>query len=112
MKETQIEILDTHYLPPLVEELFKKIEIAYNIKPAGASFGGYFINVLKKHYFFLTFEQIESAFERNTNGLLDNYLPRIGTRPDNKITGFNVPDLTKIIKGYCEYKKLLAFNRI
>lgn len=106
MTQTQIEILNTLDMPPLVEELFKKIEIAYDIKPAGASFGGYFINVLKKHYFFLTFEQVESAFERNTNGLLDNYLPRVGKRPDNKITGFNVPDLTKIIKGYCEYKKL------
>lgn len=106
MKETRIEILNTLDMPPLVEGLFEKIKIAYDIKPAGADFGGYFINVLKKHYFFLNFEQIESAFERNADGLLDNYLPRIGKRPDNRITGFNVPDLTKIIKGYCQYKKL------
>lgn len=84
-------------------KLFEFIEMTYGIAEANENFLEYFVNALKKNYKHLSFEQIQDAFERNSFGLLDNFLPKVGQRPDNKVLKFNIPDLTKIINAYCRY---------
>lgn len=106
MKQTKIESLHPEEITGLTIELFEQIQMQYDIKPPDSKFTGYFVNTIKKYFPFLTFEQIESAFERNSTGLLDNYLPRVGTRPDNKVKGFNMQDLTKVIKAYMAYNNI------
>ena len=106
MKETIIELLYDTQITALIKELFEQIKIAYGIKDADKGMNMYFLNTIKKNYSFLNFEQIESAFERNANGLIDNYFQKIGQRPDNKIKSFNIPDLTKILNAYIKFKKI------
>jgi hypothetical protein len=103
MKTTKIEYLQNHQLIELTIKLFEFIELTYGINRADERFTSYFINFISQYYKHLSFEEIESAFERNASGLIDNYLPKIGSRPDNKITKFNIPDLTKIINAYCKF---------
>lgn len=104
MKKTLIENL---HRPQIIEQsmrLFDFIEVNYGISEADERFVDYFVNYLIQYYKHLTFEDLESAFERNASGLLDIYLPKIGQRVDNKVLKFNIPDLTKIINAYCKYK--------
>jgi hypothetical protein len=103
MKTTKIEYLQNHQLIELTIKLFEFIELTYGINQADERFTSYFINFISQYYKHLSFEEIESAFERNASGLIDNYLPKIGARPDNKISKFNIPDLTKIINAYCKF---------
>ena len=103
MRTTKIEHLFGQQLIELTVTLFEYIELTYGINQADEEFTNYFINFISQYYKHLTFEEIESAFERNASGLIDNYLPKIGARPDNKITKFNIPDLTKIINAYCKF---------
>ena len=106
MKQTKIESLHPGQITGLIVDLFEQIQMQYDIKPPDTKFTSYFLNTIKKHFPFLSFEQIESAFERNSTGLLDNYLPRVGTRADNKVEGFNMQDLTKVIKAYMIYSNI------
>lgn len=103
MKTTKIEHLYKEQISNLTFELFQSIEITYGIKEADKRFIEYFINVLQKNYSHLNFEQLEDAFFRNSTGLLDNFLPKVGMRSDNKVMKFNIPDLTKVINAFCKY---------
>lgn len=104
MKETKISELRPSQLSELSIDLFEIIEMTYGISPADDRFTEYFTKTLQQNYSHLTFEDLESAFERNASGLLDIYLPKVGQRADNKVLKFNIPDLTKIINAYCKYK--------
>jgi len=99
------EIFDSKDLFKLSEQLFEKIKLSYGLNEPQDGFTGYFINVLKKYHPEITFEQIESAFEYNASGYLNDYLPKSGYSVDNKVK-FTIPDLTKIIKAYQKYKNL------
>ena len=106
MKDTKIkDIFDFKDLIIMTNELFKLIELSYGLSEAKDGFVGHFINVLKKYHPEVTFQQIESAFEYNAAGYLNEYLPKSGYSIDNKVK-FTIPDLTKIIKAYCKYKNL------
>ncbi len=106
MKETIISNLYESQLMAATAELFEFIELTYAIGQADQRFLSFFVKVLKENYSHLSFEQIESAFERNSLGLLDIYLSKIGQRPDNKIKSFNIPDLSKIINAFLKYKNI------
>lgn len=110
MKETLISHLHEPQLMSATAELFEFIELTYAISQADQRFISFFVKVLKENYSHLNFEQIESAFERNSLSLLDVYLNRIGQRPDNKIKSFNVPDLTKIINAYSQHLNLSSHD--
>ena len=73
-----------------VSGLCEIISLTYAISEASPEFIAYFANVLKKHYGYLTFEQLESAYEYNSLGYLNAYLPSNGFSKDNKIKGFNI----------------------
>lgn len=103
MKTTKIEQLNKSDVINLTVNLFEFIELTYGISEADSRFSDYFVNHIIKYFGHLTFDDMESAFERNASGLLDIYLPKIGSRPDNKVSKFNIPDLTKIINAYCMY---------
>jgi len=104
MKASTIRLLDTHQIKALSAELFEYIGMVYNIKEPDEKFYSYFITYLKKYYSFMTFEQLESAFELNSLDHLNNFLQKIGQRPDNKVSSFSIPNLTKIINAYNSYK--------
>ena len=111
MKTTEIKHLDKNQVGSLVAELFAQIEIIYGISlnknDNPNAIISYFADALKKQYSYLTFEQLHNAFEANGYGYLDDFLSKIGNRPDNKIKSFNVPDLTKVINAHIKQKKLL-----
>ncbi len=104
MKTTNIRLLDENQINDLSSELFEYICGVYDIKAPDEKFYHYFITYMKKYFGFMTFEQLESAFELNSLNYLDNFLQKIGQRPDNKIKSFNIPDLVKIINAYNNYK--------
>jgi hypothetical protein len=68
-----------------------------------SAFIAHFANVLKKHYPRHTFAQIESAFEYNSLGYLNEYLPKVGMSVDNKVK-YTIPDILKIVKAFSRYK--------
>jgi len=103
MKTRKIEQLNREQITGLILELFDFIELTYGISKADSRFLEYFTNHLMKYFKNLSFENIESAFERNASGLLDTYLPKVGARADNKVSKFNIPELTKVINAYCRY---------
>lgn len=106
MKEVLIQNLHTPQLAELTKELFENIQIIYDVKDADTRIIAFFVKVVKESYDYLTFEQINSAFEYNSLGYLDNFFTKVGQRPDNKIRSFNIPDLTKIINAYVKYKSI------
>jgi hypothetical protein len=96
------------YFNILIEEtenLCNKIALMFGLNHADKDFIQYFANFLKKHFGHLTFEQLETAFEYNSIGSLNEYLPKNNLAVDNKVK-FNIPDLTKIIKAYSRLKGL------
>lgn len=103
MKTTLIGHLHPPQIKKATFELFEYIEVTYGIKSPDDRFPDHFINVLNKNYGHLNFEQIEDAFFRNSTGLLDNFLPKVGMRSDNKVLKFSIQDLTKIINAFCKY---------
>jgi len=104
MKNSNIRLLSENQMNALSLELFEYISIVYSIKEPDEKFYSYFISYLKKYYSFMTFEQLENAFELNSLDHLNNFLQKIGQRPDNKVTSFSIPNLTKIINAYNSYK--------
>ncbi len=88
-----------------LSDLLTKIAGIYGLKEADPGFVAYFANTLKKYFGNLTFEQIESAFEYNSIGSLNEYLPKKGFSTDNKVD-YNIPDMVKIIKAYTRLKKI------
>lgn len=108
MKNREIKnIFDAKERLPLVESLCEVISITYSIKAPTFEFLGYLSNTLKKHYGHLTFAQIESAFEYNSMGYLNQYLPKSGMSIDNKVK-FTIPDIIKVINAFSRYKKINA----
>lgn len=97
------EIFDKAELTKLTLALFKKIAIMYKLRDPEIEFSKYFINTMKKYYGFITFEQMEDAFERNAIGSLDNFLPKSGYSVNNKVS-FCISDMTKIMRAYLNYK--------
>ena len=65
MKTTKIEHLFGQQLIELTVTLFEYIELTYGINQADERFTNYFINFISQYYKHLSFEEIESAFERN-----------------------------------------------
>ena len=104
MKTTNIRLLDENQINALSSNLFEYISLVYAIREPDEKFYSYFISYLKKYYAFMTFEQLESAFELNSLDHLNNFLQKIGQRPDNKVTSFSIPNLTKVINAYNSYK--------
>jgi len=95
-------IIRNDELIALALDLFHNISIAYKLKEPDVEFAQYFINVIKEHYGFITFEQIQDAFDRNAIGSLNGFLPKAGYSIDNKVN-FSIADMTKIIRAYLSY---------
>jgi len=88
-----------------VLELCNNISLEYGLNQASVEFSALLANRLKKWHGYLSFEQIEMAFEYNSHGLLNDYLPRVGNNVDNKVK-FTIPDMNKIIKAFVRLKEL------
>lgn len=106
MKNKEIKYLEDHEVVTLSLSLFEFIRMTYDIKEAKEEFPGYFANFLKSHFKMLTFNDLHEAFEINSLGRIDTYLPTIAGRHDNKVKSFNIPDLTKIINAFSRFKGL------
>lgn len=102
-------IEQTQMLNNLIE-LCGKVALTYGLQEPDAQFCAHLAAILKKYYSHLTFEQLDMAFESNSMGLLNEYLPKNGFNIDNKVK-FTIPDTTKIIKAYTRYKKLDEQNK-
>ena len=106
MKNLKINGLNAESLLSELTELFTFISLIYSIKKPDDEFYPYFSTYLKKYFGFMTFEQLETAFEQNSMGYLDVFLPKTGSNPDNKIRNFSIPSLAKVINAYMLYKKI------
>ncbi len=106
MKNLKINGLNAESLLSELTELFNFISLIYSIKKPDDEFYPYFSTYLKKYFGFMTFEQLETAFEQNSMGYLDVFLPKTGSNPDNKIRNFSIPSLAKVINAYMLYKKI------
>lgn len=101
----EIRYLQERELIVMLDEFFNKISITYDLKLPDIKFSAILAKVIKQHFGWLTFDQIEEAFELNSIGSLNEYLPKSGYSIDNKVK-FNIPDITKIIKAYAVFKKI------
>ena len=95
-------IFNKEDLITLCLELFHLISIAFKLKEPDIEFARHFINVMKKHYGYITFEQMEEAFERHSIGSLNSFLPKSGYSIDSKVS-FSISDMTKIIRAFLNY---------
>jgi len=106
MKNTKIaEIFEKTDLLKCVGDLLQYINLTYALGDASPAFIAHLANVLKKHYPRHTFAQIESAFEYNSLGYLNEYLPKVGMSVDNKVK-YTIPDILKIVKAYTRLKAI------
>jgi hypothetical protein len=97
MKTTEIKhIFELRDRIRLTGELSKFISLTYGLKEPDPEFIIYLANVLKKYYDFLTFEQIESAFEKNALGFL----------PVETKVKFTISDIRSVLDVYVKYKNL------
>lgn len=111
MKSTKIEnLLNIDDRINLTIELCKFISSLYGLPEPNGQVVGLFSNILKKYFKQLTYEQIELAFEYNSCGYLNEYLPHNFGTIDNKVK-FNIPDLLKIIRAFARFKKLDSENK-
>lgn len=101
----EIRYIETSVLIKNIIELCSKVALTYNLKEPSEEFGAHLTNVLKKYYGKFTLENIEQAFEANSVGLMNEYLPKSGYSIDNKVK-FSIPDMTKILKAFIRFKNL------
>ncbi len=106
MEQTDIIHIPKTDLITKVSELCDFIKLTYGIKDADNEFIKYFANTLRKYFGYLTFEKLKLAFEYNSLGYLNEYLPVRGSVIDNSIKTFNIKDMMKVVRAFVALKKL------
>ena len=100
------QYIEQTHLFEKTEELLAYISDTYHLPEAKEEFVGYFSKFLQKYFGFLTFENAHNAFELNSFGYLNDYLPGTGYFVDNKIKGFSLQSLSKILRAFLMAKKI------